>query len=60
MAAQPLERQSKILAKADQIQASIRLAGLRKQQTIIQAQLAEHLGVSQASISQLENQGDVQ
>ena len=60
MAAQPLERQSKILAKADQIQASIRLAGLRKQQTIIQAQLAEHLGVSQAGISQLENQGDVQ
>ena len=29
MAAQPLERQSKILAKADQIQASIRLAELR-------------------------------
>jgi len=31
MAAQSLERQSKILAKADQIQVSIRLAELRKQ-----------------------------
>ena len=60
MAAQPLERQSKILAKADQIQASIRLAELRKQQAITQAQLAERMCVSQASIPQLENQADVQ
>ena len=58
MAAQPLECQSKILAKADQIQAVIRLAELRKQQGITQAQLAERLGVSQASISQVENQAE--
>jgi hypothetical protein len=37
MAAQPLECQSKILAKADQIQDFIRLAELRKQQGITQA-----------------------
>ncbi len=60
MAAQPLKRQSKILAKADQIQASIRLAELRKQQASTQSQLAKRMCVSQASISQLENQGDVQ
>lgn len=60
LAAQALERQAKILAKADQIQASIRLAELRKQQAITQAQLAARMCVSQASISQLENQADVQ
>ena len=43
MAAQPLERQSKILAKADQIQASTRLAEPRKQQAITQSQLAKRL-----------------
>ena len=58
MAAQPLEFQSKILAKADQIQAAIGLAELRKQQGITQAQLAERLGVSQASIPQVENQAE--
>lgn len=41
MAAQPLERQNKILAKADQIQASICLAEMHKQQGITQAQLPE-------------------
>ncbi|MFZ3192906.1 MAG: helix-turn-helix transcriptional regulator [Moraxellaceae bacterium] len=46
------------MAKADQIQAAIRLAELRKQQGITQAQLAERLGVSQASISQVENQAE--
>ena len=60
LAAQPLERQAKILANADQIQASSRLAELRKQQAITQAQLAARMCVSQASISQLENQADVQ
>lgn len=60
MANQSPERQAKILAKADQIQASIRLSELRKQQALTQAELAERMSVSQASISQIENQGDVQ
>lgn len=43
MAAQSLERQNKILAKADQIQTSICLAEMHKQQGITQAQLAKRL-----------------
>lgn len=54
------ERQAKIRAKADQILATIQLAELRKGQDLTQAQLAGRMHVSQASISQLENQGDVQ
>lgn len=60
MSEQTTARQHVIAAQADQIYASIRLAELRKQQTMTQAQLAERMSISQASISQIENQGDVQ
>ena len=43
MANQSPERQAKILAKANQIQASIRLSELRKQQALTQAELAERM-----------------
>lgn len=56
----PPERLVKIQAEADQISAAIRLAELRKKQQVTQTQLAERMHVSQASISQLESQGDVQ
>ncbi len=60
MATLPPERQQHIEARANQTLTAIRLAGLRKQQQVSQTQLAEKMQVSQASISQLENQGDVQ
>lgn len=60
MATLPAERRQRIEAKSDQTLTAIRLAELRKQQQVSQTQLAEKMHVSQASISQLENQGDVQ
>jgi len=42
MAAQPLERQSKILAKADQIQASSHLTELRKGYSVISTNAVPH------------------
>ena len=60
MSAQPIERQQRIKARADQTIAAIKLAELRKQLMITQAQLADRMHVSQSSISQIESQGDVQ
>ena len=54
------ERQMRIMAKAKAMQASIRLAELRKEQNTTQAQLAERLHVSQSNISQIEGRGDIQ
>lgn len=60
MASLPDERRERIEAKAEQAVAALRLVELRKQQHVTQQQLAAKMQVSQASISQLENQGDVQ
>jgi DNA-binding transcriptional regulator YiaG len=60
MSTLPVERQQRIKAQSNQTLTAIRLAELRKQLQISQTQLAEKMQVSQASISQLENQGDVQ
>lgn len=60
MSTLPAERRQRIEARADQTLVAIRLAELRKQQHVSQTQLAEKMQVSQASISQLENQGDLQ
>ncbi len=56
----PLERQARIMAKAKAMQASLRLAELRKAQKTTQAQLAERLHVSQSNVAQMEGRGDIQ
>ncbi|WP_034431194.1 helix-turn-helix domain-containing protein [Acinetobacter sp. CIP 102637] len=56
----PNDRKEKINSQVSQTVTAIRLAELRKQQHITQKEIAKKMNVSQASISQLENQGDVQ
>ena len=56
----PPERQGRIMAKAQAMQASIRLAELRKEQNTTQQQLAQKLNVSQSNIAQMEGRGDIQ
>jgi DNA-binding XRE family transcriptional regulator len=46
--------------RAQQISAAIRLAALRKENNTTQKELAERMHISQASISQMESQGDMQ
>ncbi len=56
----PPDRQARIIAKAQAMQASIRLAELRKEQNTTQQQLAQKLNVSQSNIAQMEGRGDIQ
>ena len=56
----PPDRQARIMAKAQAMQASIRLAELRKEQNTTQQQLAQKLNVSQSNIAQMEGRGDIQ
>lgn len=56
----PPERQARIQAKALAMQASIRLAELRKEQNTTQQKLAEKLHVSQSNVAQMEGRGDIQ
>ena len=46
--------------KAQQLSAAIRLAELRKAHNTTQQELADRMHISQASISQMESQGDMQ
>lgn len=46
--------------RAQQMSAAIRLAEVRKQLHTTQKTLAERMNVSQASVSQMESQGDMQ
>lgn len=55
----PADRQERIKAKAQAIQAHINLINLRKEQKTTQQELAERLHVSQSNISQLEQRGDM-
>jgi DNA-binding transcriptional regulator YiaG len=59
MQAMPVERQERIRAKAQALQAQINLVNLRKRQKTTQRELAERLHVSQSNISQLEQRGDM-
>jgi predicted XRE-type DNA-binding protein len=56
----PPERQEHIRAEAQQIMAAMQLTKLRKKQKTTQREVAARMGVSQANISQLEMQGDMQ
>lgn len=59
MEAMPAERQERIRAKAQALQAQLNLINLRKTQKTTQRELADRLHVSQSNISQLEQRGDM-
>lgn len=56
----PPESIDRARERAQQMSAAIRLAEVRKQQHTTQKTLAERMNVSQASVSQMESQGDMQ
>ena len=55
----PTERQERIRAKAQALEAQLNLINLRKARQTTQQELAERLHVSQSNISQLEQRGDM-
>ncbi len=56
----PAERQARIDAKANILMQSIELSKLRQAQDLKQSELAEKMGVSQASVSKVESGKDIQ
>lgn len=60
MAKMPADRQSRITDKAKRLRQSIELAKLRKMENLKQSELADMMGVSQASISKVESGKDIQ
>ena len=56
----PADRQSRITDKAKRLSQSIELAKLRKMVNLKQSELADMMGVSQASISKVESGKDIQ
>jgi transcriptional regulator with XRE-family HTH domain len=60
LAALPEERRARIEAEADRLQAEYRtLKELRKARELTQVQLAEALGIRQATVAQMEKRSDL-
>jgi len=60
MAAMPAERQARIHTKAKRLSQSIQLGKLRQLNKLKQVDVANLMGVSQASISKVESGKDIQ
>lgn len=59
MAKLPVDRQTSIRQRSQQLEQSLKLAELRQSSKLNQKQLAELMGVSQANVSKVENGKDV-
>jgi transcriptional regulator with XRE-family HTH domain len=60
LAATPPERQARIADRAEDLMIELALRDLRQARHLTQQQLAEALGISQAALSKMERQTDLQ